>query len=124
MDDRHYDEQSPILTGLFGRCPRCGHGHLFRGLVTLRPACEECGLDYSFADSGDGPAVFVILIAGFLALGLVLWIEFTYEPPFWVHALISLPATLAICLGMLRPLKGILIALQYRNKAEQGQLER
>ena len=124
MDDRYFPPQAPISTGLLGRCPRCGEGKLFKGVITLRPRCESCGLDYAFADSGDGPAVFVILIAGFLCLGLVLWIEFTYEPPFWVHLLTSLPLTLAICLGMLRPLKGILIALQYHHKAEQGRLER
>ena len=123
MDERHFEVQSPIVTGLLGRCPRCGEGKLFKGLVALRPRCQACGLDYAFADSGDGPAVFVILIAGFLALGLVLWIEFTFNPPYWVHLLVSLPLTMAICLGMLRPLKGILIALQYRNKAEQGRLE-
>ncbi len=124
MNERYFPPQSPISTGLLGRCPRCGEGKLFRGVITLRPRCDACGLDYAFADSGDGPAVFVILIAGFLCLGLVLWIEFTYEPPFWVHLVVSLPLTLLICLGMLRPLKGILIALQYQNKAEQGRLER
>ncbi len=124
MDDRYFPPQSPIATGLAGRCPRCGEGKLFKGVIALRPRCEACDLDYAFADSGDGPAVFVILIAGFLCLGLVLWIEFTYEPPLWVHFITSLPLTLAICLGMLRPLKGVLIALQYHHKAEQGRLER
>ena len=41
----------------------------------------------------------------------------------WVHLVIFLPMTLIVCLGLLRPLKGILVALQYRNKAEQGRLE-
>jgi uncharacterized protein (DUF983 family) len=123
MQEGYFPQQSPIATGLRGRCPRCGEGKLFRGFVALRPSCSSCGLDFGFADSGDGPAVFVILLAGFLALGLVLWIEFTYEPPFWVHALVSMPLTLAICLGLLRPLKGILIAQQFRHKAEQARLE-
>jgi uncharacterized protein (DUF983 family) len=123
MQDRYFRSLSPFATGVPGRCPRCGEGKLFRGFVALRPACSSCELDYGFADSGDGPAVFVILLAGFLALGLVLWIEFTYEPPFWVHMLVSMPLTLAICLGLLRPLKGILIAQQFRHKAEQARLE-
>ena len=123
MQEQFHEAPSPVAAGLLGRCPRCGQGKLFRGLVALRPVCTNCGLDYSFADSGDGPAVFVILIAGFLVLGLVLWIEFTYSPPFWVHLVVSLPLTLIICLGLLRPLKGILIALQYHHRAEQGRLE-
>ena len=53
-----YAPQSPIITGLLGRCPRCGQGHSFKGFLTLAPRCERCGLDYGFADAGDGPAVF------------------------------------------------------------------
>ncbi|HTV33584.1 MAG TPA: DUF983 domain-containing protein [Methylocella sp.] len=112
--------QSPFLCGLKGLCPRCGQGKIFAGFLTLKQACSHCGLDLRFADSGDGPAVFVSLIGGFLVLGAALWTELRYEPPFYVHLLIFLPLTLIVCLGLLRPLKATLIALQYRNKAEQG----
>jgi len=88
----------------------------------LKPACSYCGLNLRFADSGDGPAVFVSLIGGFLVLGAALWTELRYEPPLYVHLLIFLPLTLLVCLGLLRPLKATVIALQYRNKAEQGRL--
>ena len=57
-------EPLPIARGLAGRCPRCGKGKLFAGFLSLRPACESCGLEFDFADAGDGPAVFVILIGG------------------------------------------------------------
>jgi uncharacterized protein (DUF983 family) len=124
MTEHDYAPQSPYATGLAGRCPRCGAGRLFRGFLTLAPRCEACGLDLAFADSGDGPAVFVTLIAGFLVLGAALWLELAYEPPFWLHIVIFAPLTLIVCLGVLRPLKGLLIALQYSNKAEQGRLER
>ncbi len=115
--------QSAFVTGLAGRCPRCGQGRLFAGFITLAPNCSVCGLNFDFAEAGDGPAVFVILLAGFLVVGLALWTELTYEPPFWVHLIIFLPLTLFVCLGMLRPLKATLIALQYRNKAEQGRFD-
>lgn len=121
--DGHYPPQSPYSTGLTGRCPRCGQGRLFTSFINLAPKCDACGLDYKFADSGDGPAVFVTLFAGFLVLGAALWTELNYEPPFWVHMVIFMPLTLIVCLGLLRPLKGLLVALQYRNKAEQGRLE-
>ncbi|MCC2101252.1 MAG: DUF983 domain-containing protein, partial [Hyphomicrobiales bacterium] len=52
-----------------------------------------------------------------------LWLEVSYEPPMWVYFVIFLPLTLIVCLGMLRPLKGVLVALQYANRAEQGRLE-
>lgn len=117
-------EADAVSAGLAGRCPRCGEGKLFNGFLSTAPACRACGLDYAFADSGDGPAVFVILIGGFLVVGLLLWTEITYEPPVWVHLVIFLPLALVICLGMLRPLKGVMIALQYRNKAEEGRLSK
>lgn len=111
------------FAGLGGRCPRCGEGKLFDGFLSVAPQCSNCGLDYKFADSGDGPAVFVILLAGFVVVGALLWTEINYEPPFWVHLAIFLPMTVVVCLGMLRPLKGLMIGLQYRNKAEQGRLD-
>jgi uncharacterized protein (DUF983 family) len=112
----------PIAAGLACRCPRCGEGKLFQGYLTLRPRCESCGLDYSFADAGDGPAVFVILIAGFLVVFAALIVEFAYQPPFWLHAVLWLPLILAATLLPLRPMKGLLIALQYHHKAAEGRL--
>ncbi len=111
-----------ISTGLAGRCPRCGLGRLFKGFLTVAPRCEHCGLDFAFADSGDGPAVFVTLAVGTIVVGLALILDVAYEPPIWVHLVISLPLAVILCLGVLRPAKGVLVALQYRNKAEQGRL--
>ena len=122
-DSRTYPPISALSTGLAGRCPRCGEGHMFKGFLDLAPRCEACGLDFGFADSGDGPAVFVTLIAGFLVLGVALAVDAMYEPPIWVYIVIFLPLTLLVCLGLLRPLKGLLIASQYKNKAAPGRLD-
>jgi uncharacterized protein (DUF983 family) len=113
----------PIGRGLRGRCPRCGEGHLFKGFLDLRPRCEHCGLDYGFADAGDGPAVFVILIGGFIVVFAALITEIMYQPPYWVHAALWLPLVLILTLGPLRPIKGLMIALQYHHKAQEGRLE-
>ena len=121
--DDHYPPQSPWSTGFAARCPRCGDGRLFKSFIEVTDKCEVCGLDYKFADAGDGPAVFVTLLGGFLLLGMALFVQMTFVPPVWLLMLIFAPLTLIVCIGMLRPLKGILIALQYRNKAEQGRLE-
>jgi uncharacterized protein (DUF983 family) len=120
-EEPDYPPQSPVVTGILGRCPRCGQGRMFSGFINLAPRCETCGLDYGFADSGDGPAVFVCLLAGFVVLGIALWAELSFEPPIWVQLVIFLPLTLIVCLGMLRPLKGLLIAQQFRTKAEDAQ---
>jgi uncharacterized protein (DUF983 family) len=114
----------PVRAGLACTCPRCGQGKLFDGLVKVRPSCKSCGHDYSFADAGDGPAVFVILIIGFLVVGLALWMEVTYSPPIWLHFILWIPLTIGLSLWLLRVLKALLIALQYRNNAHQGEIDR
>jgi uncharacterized protein (DUF983 family) len=114
----------PFKAGLACRCPRCGQGRLFDGLVKLRPACSACGLDYSFADSGDGPAVFVIMIIGFIVVGLALYVDVTFSPPIWLQLIIWIPLAIVLCLWLLRVMKATLIALQYRNNARQGEIDR
>src|SRR5260370_23667559 len=103
-----------------GRCPRCGEGHLFRGFLALRSHCERCGLDFSFADPADGPAFFVMFFAGFIVAGSALAVEILYAPPYWVHALLWGPLILLTTLPPLRPLKGLLIALQSHHKAAES----
>lgn len=114
----------PIARGLLGRCPACGQGKLFEGFLSLRKRCDNCGLDFNFADAGDGPAVFVILIGGALVVFAALITEVVYQPPYWVHAVLWLPLILFVTLGPLRPIKGLLIALQHHHKAAPGRLER
>lgn len=118
---RHVVNQpSPIPTGLRGRCPNCGEGHIFSGFLTIRPACEVCGQDFSAFDSGDGPAFFVMSFVGIVVVGIALWLEIAYEPPFWVHGLVGGGLSIGLSLALVRPLKGMLAALQFHNKAEQG----
>lgn len=112
----------PAMRGLRGRCPRCGDGKMFEGFLTVRPACEKCGLDYSFADAGDGPAVFVILIGGAIVVFAALMTEVVYQPPYWLHAALWLPLILVVTLLPLRMVKGLLIVLQYHHKAAPGRL--
>ena len=104
-----------ILAGLLCACPRCGNGKLFRGFLTLRPRCEVCGLDYGFADAGDGPAVFVIFLLGLIVVALAAFVELRFSPPLWVHLVLWTPLILGGAILMLRPLKAGMIALQYRH---------
>ena len=114
----------PFRAGLSGSCPRCGQGKLFDGLLKVKPTCASCGLDYSFADAGDGPAVFVIMIVGFLVVALALWMEVTWNPPLIVHLVMWIPLAIGLSLWLLRVMKGILIALQYKNNARPGEIDR
>lgn len=124
QDRAHYPPVEPIAAGLKGRCPRCGEGRLFKGYLAIGDRCGNCGLDYAFADAGDGPAVFVMLIIGFIVVGLALWMEVTINPPLWVHFLLWIPLILVLCLTALRLVKGVLVTLQYANKAEEGRIDR
>ena len=115
---------NPALTGIKSLCPRCQQGHLFSGIIRLAPRCEVCGLDYSFADPADGPAFFSMSIVAVPALGFALWLQLTYEPPFWIHFLTTLPLTIGASVLLLRPLKGWLVCSQYFHKAEEGSIDR
>jgi uncharacterized protein (DUF983 family) len=110
------------LRGLFCKCPRCGNGKLFAGFLALRPRCEVCGLDYTFIDTGDGPAIFIIMLAGAIVVACALIVEVKYQPPFWLHAVLWLPLIAATTLLPLRSMKALLIALQYHHRAAPGRL--
>jgi uncharacterized protein (DUF983 family) len=113
-----YPPVSPFRAGVLCRCPRCGEGRVFRGFLTVADKCDVCGLPISRHDAGDGPAVFVILILGFLVVGLAILVEATMAPPLWVHMVIWPPFILIVAIAMLRPLKATLLALQYRHRPE------
>ena len=106
---------SPIRAALGCRCPRCGQGRLFTGLLDVRGACEVCGLDLSAQDAGDGPAVFVIFFLGLIVVALAALVEIKFSPPIWVHLVLWTPFIIVGAIAMLRPLKAGLIALQYRH---------
>ena len=119
----YYPPVSPYAAGLGGKCPRCGQGALFQGFLGLRKNCESCGLDYAKADSGDGPAVFVIFIVGFAAVAVAFIARFAWYAPIWLSFVISASVALFLTLLLLRPFKATLIALQYANKAAEGRVE-
>jgi uncharacterized protein (DUF983 family) len=107
-----------ISRGLRCRCPACGQGPLFDGFLTVRSKCEHCGADLSGQDSGDGPVAFIILIVGAIVVGAALVVEVRYGLPIWLHLVIWLPLALILTLALMRPLKSVLIALQYKHRRE------
>ena len=122
-DEEYYPPVSPMTAGLGGKCPRCSRGDLFAGFLSIRESCPRCGLDYSKADSGDGPAVFVIFITGFVGVLLAFIMRFGFGAPPWAVLLVASFVTVGLTFALLRPMKAILVALQYRNKAAEGRIE-
>ena len=110
----------PLLSGAAGRCPNCGEGHLFEGFLKVSPMCEACGFNLAAADSGDGPAVFVIMIAGFIVAFGALFTMVAFRTSPVMTLVIWLPLTLVIVLALLRPMKGLMLAAQFKNKASES----
>ena len=111
---------SPFAATLKGRCPNCGEGHLYAGYLKLADKCDHCGIDLSQYDQADGPAVFVMFIVGFLVVIPMLIVELSYQPPYWVHAVLWTPWTILWALILLRPVKSLLVAQQFLHKAEEA----
>lgn len=116
----HSTEPSPIAAGVKCRCPRCGEGPLFRGYLKVSDRCESCNLDLAFAESGDGPAIFIMFIVGFVVIALALIVDSLFHPPAFVHLLLWIPTTIVLSLVLLRPFKATMIALQYRHDAREA----
>ena len=114
---------SLVAAALKCRCPRCGEGKLYDGLLAVAPRCTACGLDFAGQDAGDGATVFVVLILGAIVVGLAIVVEILFAPPLWVHIVLWTPVIIGGAIAMLRPLKAGLIALQYRHRALGGPAE-
>jgi uncharacterized protein (DUF983 family) len=115
----YHGSTDPVGAAVSGRCPRCGQGDLFEGWLKVKPACSACGLDFAFADSGDGPAFFISFIGGGVAV-LVALLCIAVGMPAGAVALVSILATFAAMLAALRPTKGLMVGLQYKYDAGEG----
>jgi uncharacterized protein (DUF983 family) len=115
-------EVAPIQAALQGLCPRCGNRTLLAGLASFAPKCRACGLDFAAFNVGDGPAAFLIFIVGGIVVALAILLQLKAAPPWWVHVLLWVPLTSILSIGLLRLGKGLLLILEYRNRAGEGRI--
>ena len=101
------------------RCPRCGKGRLFDGVLSIRPACEVCGLNLSAGDTGDAFAVPILIVLGAIVVGAAFWLDATFRPPWWVHALIWPVVTAGGAVAMTRYLKSFFTVRQYETRSDE-----
>ena len=117
MTHSHSVEDRPVfpamIRGFFCRCPNCGSGRLFSGFLRVSECCAQCNTELHHHRADDAPPYFTMLIVGHLVIGSVLWTEVALSPPMWLHLVIWLPLTLILSLALLRPIKGIIVALQW-----------
>jgi uncharacterized protein (DUF983 family) len=104
---------SAMWRGFRGRCPKCGEGHVFRSFLKVADKCEVCGEEFHHHRADDFPAYLVIVLVGHIVVPLVLHVESTYAPPYWVHAALWIPLTIGLSVGLLQPVKGAVVALQW-----------
>ncbi len=109
---------SLLSVALRGRCPRCGQGRLFAGLLTIRDRCEICGLDLRGADAGDGAPVGVMFVLGPILVILAFWMEFRFDPPIWVYVVVLAVISPPLAVALMRPAKAALVAIQFRYRSE------
>ena len=105
-----------IRAGLLCRCPHCGKGPLFAGFLKIVDRCAACGFDFTGLNTGDGAAIFIMQIAGGLVVFSALYVQIAYDPPIWLLLLVSLPLVAGLSIGLMRPGKGLMIALQMRGR--------
>jgi uncharacterized protein (DUF983 family) len=107
------DVWSALWTGWRGRCPACGEGRLFRAFLKVADHCPACGEALHHHRADDAPAYFVILIVGHIVVPLALLIETEYSLSYWTHVMLWLPLTVGLALGLLQPVKGAIVAVQW-----------
>jgi uncharacterized protein (DUF983 family) len=105
---------------LFGHCPACGAKSMFASLTQFSSKCSDCGLDYDGFNVGDGPAALMVIPIGAIIITLAILFDKVVHPPFWVHALIWVPFTAIMVVAFLRFAKGLMLMLEYRNRAGEG----
>lgn len=103
-----------LARGFVGRCPNCGTGRMFRRFLKVADSCTECGEALHHHRADDLPAYLLILVLGHLLVPAIVTVELMYQPAYWVYLAIWLPATLLLGIGLLQPIKGCVVALQWR----------
>jgi uncharacterized protein (DUF983 family) len=110
------DGWTAFFRGLRGRCPACGQGRIFRALLKVNDHCPSCGEAFHHHRADDAPAYFNIVLVGHIVVPLVLSVEIAFTPPYWVHAALWLPLTLALAFTLMHPIKGAVIAWQWATR--------
>jgi len=113
-------QPSPFLAGARMRCPHCGEGPVFESYLRFAPGCSVCGADFTIADAGDGPAVFVMFVVGALVVPFAFILSFGLHAPDWLMLLASAALAIGLSLALLPRFKAILFALQWRHKASEA----
>jgi uncharacterized protein (DUF983 family) len=109
--ERHLAEA--MWRGFRCRCPNCGEGALFRAYLKPVENCAVCGEDMTHQRADDAPPYFTMVIVGHIVVPFMLAFAFATELSNLAQIMIWVPVTAVLTLGLLQPVKGAIIALQW-----------
>ena len=102
-----------LMRGMMGRCPACGEGKLFSAFVKVADRCPACGEDLHHHRADDFPAYLTIFLVGHLVVPIAMYVEIAYQPSYWLHTILWAPLVILLSIGLLQPIKGMIVALQW-----------
>jgi uncharacterized protein (DUF983 family) len=102
-----------MARGFMCRCPSCGKGRLFRAFLKVADTCPNCGTDLHHQRADDAPPYFTMMIVGHILIPSVVIVERVWHPEIWLQLAVWLPLTVFLTIGLLQPVKGAIVGLQW-----------
>lgn len=99
--------------GFLCRCPNCGEGKLFSGYLTVAPACGTCGEDFSGEEAHDFPPYITVFIVAHVIGTFIMFAEVAFDWSMLTHILVWSAVTVVLCFAMMKPVKGLVVGLQW-----------
>jgi len=97
-------------------CPSCGGGPIFDSYLKVRHSCASCGEELFHHRADDIPTWAVLMIVcNLMGVGL-LFVEFLFSPPIWVHWALWPALMLPLTLWLLPRVKGSVVGLQWSQR--------
>lgn len=123
--------KSAMFRGFLCKCPSCGKGSIYNGLLSIRAVCEVCAEDLSHQKADDFPAYLNVLIVGHIVVGFAMAMMRYKFFDIWTITFLTAFVCIVTSIVMMRPLKGLVVGSQWalgmhgfedgKKQAEQNQ---
>jgi uncharacterized protein (DUF983 family) len=105
-----------MARGLLCRCPACGKGKMFGRFLKAAEQCNACGEKLSLHQADDAPPYFTMMIVGHIVIPVMVIVERVWHPDMGLQMAIWLPTIFLLTIGLLQPVKGAIVGLQWALK--------
>ena len=86
---------------------------MFGSFLKVVDRCPACGEELHHHRADDFPAYLVIVIVGHILVPIILVVETEIAPAIWIGMTLWPSLALAMTLGLLQPVKGAVVAVQW-----------